>query len=125
MRAPTIALGVTSTVLVFGVGSAGAEPCSQEIVDVTRKLAAGAASSGPTTGRPAPIAGDQAGRQSGTGLSSKQTPGKATSSADVQRQLGVKADASQALERALGLNAQGKEAECMDEVKNARQLAGL
>jgi hypothetical protein len=125
MRAPTIALVVSSTVFVLGVGSAGAGPCSQEIADVTKKLAASDAGSGPTTGTPAPSAGDQGGRHPGTGLISKETQGKATSSKDVQRQSGVKADASQALERARGLDAQGKETECMNEVMNAKQLAGL
>lgn len=124
MRAPTIAL-VVSTMCVLGVGSASAGPCSQEIADVTKKLAASDAGSGPTTGAPGPSAGDQAGRHPGTGLISKETQGKATSSEDAQRQSGVKADASQALERARGLEAQGKEAECMNEVMNAKQLAGL
>src|SRR5262245_9939097 len=125
MRAPIIALVVSSSVLVLGGASAGAGSCSQEIVEVTKKLAASDAGSGPTTGSPAPTAGDQAGRHPGTGLISKETQGKATSSTDVQRQSGVKADASQALERARGLDAQGKEGECMNEVMNARQLAGL
>ena len=125
MRASTIALVLTSTAFVLGMGSARAGPCSQEIVDVTKKLAAKDAGTGPTTGTPAPTTADQPARHPGTGLISKETQGKATSPADVQRQSGVKADASQALERARGLDAQGKEAECMNEVMNARQLAGL
>jgi len=122
MRFP---LFIACAALLLSVGKAGAAPCSQEIADVTKKLAASDAGAGPTTGTPGPIAGDQAGRHPGTGLISKETQGKATSPADVQRQSGVKADAGQALERARGLDAQGKEAECMDEVKNAKQLAGL
>jgi hypothetical protein len=125
MRAPMIALLVTFTASALSVGSAGAGPCSQEIADVTKRLAASDAGTGPSTGTPAPTAGDQPGRHPGTGLISKETQGKATSPADVQRQSGVKADASQALERARGLEAQGKEAECMREVMNAKQLAGL
>ena len=120
-----LALFIACTALLLSVGRAGAGPCSQEIADVTKKLAATDAGVGPTTGTPGPIAGDQAGRHPGTGLISKETQGKATSPADVQRQSGVRADASHALERARGLDAQGKEAECIDEVKNARQLAGL
>jgi hypothetical protein len=56
---------------------------------------------------------------------SKETEGKATSAQDVQRQSGVKVEASNALDRARALDAQGNEAECMNEVKKAKQVAGL
>jgi len=99
MRACETALITCITVQLLGIASATAEPCSQEIMDVTQKLAVNE----PKT----------------------EMLGKGTSSQDGQRQLAVIADAGQALERARGLDAQGKEAECMTEVMNARQLAGL
>ena len=101
MRARRTALISCITVQLLGIAPAAAEPCSQEIMDVTKKLAVSTAS--PTT----------------------EMLAKGTSSQAGQRQLGVISDASQALERARGLDAQGKEAECMTEVMNARQLAGL
>jgi len=84
-------------------------------MDVTKKLAATDAGSGPTTGKPGPMAGDQKGQHPGTSVISKETEGKATSPQDVQRQSGVKTEASHALERARALDTQGKEAECMNE----------
>jgi hypothetical protein len=51
MRASNIAL-VTCATLVLGTASAGAGPCKQEIMDVTKKLAATDAGSGPSTGHP-------------------------------------------------------------------------
>ena len=118
MRASTVVL-MTCAFWALGTANAGAGPCNQEIMDVTKKLAATDAGSGPTTGNPAPMAGDQKGQPSGTSVISKETAGKATSAQDVQRQSGVKADASRALERARALDAQGKEAECMIEVRHA------
>jgi hypothetical protein len=99
MRARETALITCITVQLLQIASAAAEPCSQEIMDVTKKLAV----SEPKT----------------------EMLGKGTSSQDGRWQLEVISDASQALERARGLDAQGKEAECMTEVMNARQLAGL
>ena len=125
MKAASKTLFAIGTAWLLGTASAGAGPCSQEIMDVTKKLAASDAGSGPTTGNPGATAGDQKGQHPGTSLMSKETQGKAISPKDVQRQSGVKSDASQALERARGFDAQGKETECMNEVMNARQLAGL
>lgn len=124
MKGPSLAL-ISCTLFVLGTANASAGPCSQEIVEVTKTLAASDAGSGPTTGTPAPTAGDQKGQHPGTALVSKETQGKATSPQDVQRQSGVKSAASQALERARAFDSQGKEAECMNEVKSAKQLAGL
>lgn len=109
----------------LSTAGAGAGPCNQEIVAVTKRLAAVDAGSGPTTGNPAPMAGDQKGQHPGTALMSKETEGKATSAQDAQRQSGVKVEASSALDRARAFDAQGKEAECMNEVKKAKQVAGL
>ena len=92
---------------------------------MTKKLAATDAGSGPSTGNPGAMAGDQKGQHPGTSVISKETAGKATSPQDVQRQSGVKTEASQALERARAFDAQGKETECMNEVGNAKRLAGL
>jgi hypothetical protein len=125
MKAASKVLIACSTAWMLSSVSAGAGPCSQEIMDVTKKLASSDAGSGPTTGNPAATAGEQKGQHPGTSLMSKESQGKATSPQDVQRQSGVKTDASQALERARGFDAQGKEAECMHEVMNAKQLAGL
>jgi len=71
------------------------------------------------------MAGDQKGQHPGTSLMSKETAGKATSGQDVRQQSGVKVEASNALERARAFDAQGKEAECMEEVRKAKQVAGL
>jgi hypothetical protein len=125
MRAAITVLMACSTALVLGITGAGAGPCTQEIMNVSKKLAASDAGTGPTTGNPESTAGNQKGQHPGTSLMSKETQGKAISPNDVQRQSGIKSDASQALERARGLDAQGKEAECMNEVTHARRLAGL
>jgi hypothetical protein len=124
MRASNIVL-MTCVSFALGTANAGAGPCNQEIMDVTKKLAASDAGSGPSTGNPGRMAGDQKGQHPGTSVISKETEGKATSPQDVQRQSGVKTEASHALERARALDAQGKEAECMNEVRSAKQLAGL
>src|SRR5262249_4429217 len=97
MRARETALITFIIVQLLGIAAATAEPCRQEIMDVTKKLA---------VNEPKP-----------------ERLGKGASAQDGQR-LGVISDAGQALERARGLDAQGKEAECMTEVMNAKQLAG-
>lgn len=113
------------TIVFLGTASAGAGPCKQEIMEVSKRLAATDAGSGPTTGKPAPMAGDQKGQHPGTTLMSKETEGKATSGQDVRQQSGVKVEASNALDRARAFDARGKEAECMEEVRKAKQVAGL
>ncbi|HJZ33351.1 MAG TPA: hypothetical protein VKF35_19685 [Hyphomicrobiaceae bacterium] len=123
MKAPSIL--VTSLAGLFlGMGHASAASCSQEIMDVTKTLAGQDAGSGPTSGTPSASAGDEKGQHPATSLIGKETAGKATSAEDVRRQSGLKTAAGEALERARSLVAQGKEKECMDEVNNARQLAG-
>jgi hypothetical protein len=116
---------VMCAVLALGATNAEAGPCTQEILDVTKKLAASDAGAGPSTGHPKAMVGDQKGQHPGTSLMSKETRGKATSAQDVERQSGIKLEASRALERARALDAQGKQAACMNEVRNARRLAGL
>jgi hypothetical protein len=56
---------------------------------------------------------------------SKEAEGKAASPADVRRQSGTMSEASTALEYARVLDRQGKEAECMTTVGNAKELGGL
>ena len=76
MKGPSLVL-ITCTLFVLETANASAGPCSQEIVDVTKTLAASDAGSGPTTGTPAATAGDQKGQ-------SHITPGCTTS---VRRQI--------------------------------------
>ena len=123
MKTPNIVV-MSAAVLVLGVGNAAAASCNQEIMDVSKMLVASDAGTGPTTGSPKATAGDQKGQHPGTSLMNKEMAGKAASPEDVQRQSGVKSAASEALERARTFSVQGKEQECMNEVKNARQLAG-
>ena len=94
-------------------------------MNVSKRLAASDAGTGPSTGNPETTAGNQKGQHPGTSLMSKETQDKAISSNDVRRQSGIKSDASQALARARSLDAQGKEAECMNEVTHAKRLAGM
>jgi hypothetical protein len=124
MPARGIAL-IGTGVLVLQIANAGAEPCSQEIMDVTKKLAASDAALGSTADKPTATLGAQKRQHPRRSLLHEETAGEATSARDGQHQSGVLFDASQALERARGLDAQGKEEECMTEVMNARQLTGL
>jgi hypothetical protein len=124
MRAPCRVLAAVA-VSVLATAHAGAEPCNQDIMDVTKRLATSDAGSAPTTASPAATAGSQKGQHPAPALISKETEGKAASSEEARLRSGVKLDASQALERARGLDAQGKESECLAEVMNAKQLAGL
>ena len=124
----------------LGVGSATSGPCTIEIDGLAKTLAAKDAGSGPTAG--ASGGTQSAARPSDqhppTAAMSQETQGKATSPEDVRRQTagqptaaqqgttGAAAgpDASSALNRARALDQQGKEAECMQAVGEAKQLAG-
>src|SRR5262249_4213646 len=118
-------MAVCAAVLALGTASASAGPCTGQIKDLAKRLAASDAGMGPTKGSPAPTAGDQKGQHPGTSLMSKETERKATSPDDVLRQGGIKTEASKDLARARALDAKGKEAACMDAVKSAKQRAGL
>jgi hypothetical protein len=122
---PLKVIATCTSMLVLGTSAAIAGPCTQQIDDIAKQLAASDAGAGPTKGSPAPTAGDQKGQHPGTSLMSKETEGKATSPDDVLRQGGVKAGASRALESARRLDAEGKEAACIDAVKSAKEQAGL
>jgi hypothetical protein len=124
MRPLTKTVAISATLLALGATGAIAGPCTRQIADVSKQLAARDAGAGPTQGSPAPTAGDQKGRHPATSLIGKETKGKATSPEDALRQGGIKTEASRALERARQLDAQGKEAACMTAVKSARELAG-
>ena len=123
-------------------GPATAGPCTGEIDTLTKTLASKDAGSGPTAGvtGSTPSAASPSGQHPPTSIMRQQTEGKATSPEDVRRQTagqptaaqqgtsGTRADspmqASSALDRARALDQQGKEAECMEAIREAKQLTG-
>ena len=141
----------TRTFIVAGIALVGSGlspaisgPCTMEIDGLTKTLAAKDAGSGPTVG-----ATGQANAPTGssaqhppTAVMRQETQGKATSPEDVRRQTQGEPPAAQqgmagtagksermdqvdkALEQARALDRQGKEAECMDTVRRAKELAG-
>lgn len=123
MRAPSIVLVICATFFVVGVAHAEPGSCNQEIMDVTKKLAASETGSGSTTLNSPVVAPTD--RHPGTARIGEDAQDKATSAQEVERRFRAKSDASQALEYAHSLDVQGKEAECMNEVMNAKQLGGL
>jgi hypothetical protein len=134
----------TMALLALGIAPADAGPCGMEIDNLTKTLAAKDAGSGPTAGRSGGTqpAASPAGQHPPTSVMKQETEGKATSPEDVRRQTtgqppaaqqgttgstataGAPVQASSALERARMLDRQGKEAECMEAVREAKQLAG-
>jgi hypothetical protein len=134
---------ILASMALFAVAtSANAGPCTTEIDTVAKTLASKDAGSGPT-GSVAP--GMQSAQTSGsqhppTSIMKQQTEGKAASPEDVRRQTAGQPTAAQqgsaatksetpmqassALDRARMLDGQGKEAECMAAVREAKQLAG-
>jgi hypothetical protein len=136
---------IVTSIALFGagIGSANSGPCAVEIDGLTKALASKDAGSGPTVG-----AGGQAqapmksGQHPPTAIMSQQTQGKATSPEDVRRQnqgqptaaeqgaAGTSSGpnktetADKALQRARALDAQGKEADCMETVRQAKELIG-
>lgn len=115
-------MAVSATTLALGSVSASAGPCSQQIATLSKQMAASDAGSGTTGARPAPTTGDQKGRHPPTSVMGKETEGKATSPADVQRQTRIKGEASSALALARKLDAQGR-AECRDAMDIAERLS--
>lgn len=135
----------SSAMLALNVSFATAGPCTVEIDSVTKTLAAKDAGSGPTPG--AGSGGTQSsatpsGQHPPTAILGQETQGRAASPEDVRRQTagqptaaqqgttgtavggGDMGAASSALDRARALDQQGKEAECMDVVREAKGLAG-
>jgi hypothetical protein len=126
------------------LSSAISGPCSMEIEGLAKALAAKDAGSGPTVGatgqRTAPT-GSSA-QHPPTAVMGQETQGKATSPEDVRRQTQGQPTAAQqgtsgaagrsdgldqadkALELARSLDREGKEAECMDSMRRAKELAG-
>ena len=140
MKTQTLILA--SMALFAFAASANAGPCTTEIDKVAKTLAAKDAGSGPTGSAAsgmstAPASGSQ---HPPTSIMKQQTEGKATSPEDVRRQTAGQPTAAQqgssatkseapmqassALDRARTLDRQGKEAECMAAVREARQIAG-
>ena len=140
MKTQTLILA--SMALFAFAASANAGPCTTEIDTVAKTLAAKDAGSGPTGSA---AGGMQSAATSGsqhppTSIMKQQTEGKATSPEDVRRQTAGQPTAAQqggtatksetpmqassALDRARMLDRQGKEAECMAAVREAKQLAG-
>jgi hypothetical protein len=130
--------------LALGVSSATSGPCSSEIDSLTKTLAAKDAGSGPTAGAAGgtPSATSPSGQHPPTSIMGQQTEGRATSPEDVRRQTegqptaaqqgtssaAARTDspsqASSALDRARALDKQGKEAECMEAIREAKQHIG-
>jgi hypothetical protein len=128
----------------LGVGSASSGPCTTEIDGLAKTLAAKDAGSGPTAGASGATqsAASPSGQHPPTSIMRQESEGKATSPEDVRRQTagqptttqqgttgaaagpGNTIEASRALDRARTLDQQGKEAECMEAVREAKQLAG-
>jgi hypothetical protein len=142
MKSRTLILA-SMALFVSGASSAISGPCTTEIDGLTKTLAAKDAGSGPTSGaagRTQEPAGSSA-QHPPTAVMRQETQGKATSPEDVRRQnqgqptvaqqtpgTAVGTDkmdeAAKALARARALDAQGKEAECIDAVRQGKELTG-
>jgi hypothetical protein len=140
MRMKTF-IAASAAVLALGASSASSGTCTGEIDTVAKMLAARDAGSGPTAG----AAGTTQSPATPTpqhppaAVMGQETQGKATSPEDVRRQTegrptttqqgatgpaaGSAVEASSALDRARALDRQGREAECMEAVSEAKQLA--
>ena len=137
---------VLASVALFalGVSSATSGPCTMEIDGLAKTFAAKDAGSGPTSGAGGgvPSSAQKSDQHPPSAIMGQETQGKATSPEDVRRQTagqptateqgktgaaagsGNSVEASRALDRARALDQQGKEAECMAAVGEAKQLAG-
>jgi hypothetical protein len=136
---------VAGALLAVPMSSAAAGPCTTEIDNVSKLMAARDAGAGPTTG-----AGGTAGQQPAdrpaqhppTEIIGRETQGKAASPQDVQSQTrggptaaeqaqGARrpaaeaiASAQTAVEEARNHDRAGKEAECMDAIGRAKRSLG-
>jgi hypothetical protein len=138
-------LMVTSFALLSWIpSSANAGPCTTEIDNITKSLAAADAGSGPTLGQgttrtQAPSS--SSGQHPPTAVMRRETEGKATSDQDVRRQSQGEPTAAEqgrrgagandkmaqvdnALQRARAFDSQGKESECMDSARKAKEILG-
>jgi hypothetical protein len=137
MKTATLFLAGTA-LIVCGLGPALAGPCTTEIDSLTKTLSASDAGSGPTA--PGGASGRAGGEHPPTAAMGKETQSRAASPEDVRRQTmgqptvaetGRSAAAPEAmykaneeLARAREFDRQGKEAECMSSVRQARQFSG-
>jgi hypothetical protein len=129
--------------LALGAGSATAGPCTTEIDNLAKVIAAKDAGSGPTSGTTGATRSEATppAEHPPTAVMRQQTEGKATSPEDVRRQIegqppaaqqgttgvattGGTSEASNMLSRARELDRQGKEAECMNTLQEAKQMVG-
>ncbi|KFC64653.1 Hypothetical protein precursor [Bosea sp. LC85] len=136
-------LAIACIVSAFQASTAIAGPCAGEVETLTKTLAATDAGAGPTSGGAGtaqPGAGPA--QHPPAEIMAREAQGKAASPEDVRRQTqgqstaaeqakgarppGTtnKAEASAALDRAKGLDRAGREAECMEAVKQAKRLMG-
>ncbi len=133
---------VVSCLLAVSMNAAQAGPCTTEIDNLAKAMASKDAGQGPTPGAGAATSpGTPAGQHPPGAVMGKQSEGKATSSRDVSLQntgqppageKGTKetapaaatnaTDASAALARARQADAQGKEADCMSAIAEAKRL---
>jgi hypothetical protein len=131
-------------VLVFlGVTGANAGPCSIEIATFAKALASRDAGSGPPLGAQPPnhFPSNQSDRHPPTTTMGEQTDGKATSPEDVRQNAGQptsaqsgSADADSVTDRTVvAINAlklaqffdrQGRQRECMEAIREAKQIIG-
>src|SRR5262245_53592424 len=143
MKIQTFVLA-SAALFALGTGSAISGPCTMEIEGLTKTLAAKDAGAGPTSGAAggAQSTASQSGQHPPTSVMTQETQGKATSPEDVQRQTmgqptateqgrtgpaaaaGNTIEASRALDRARALDQQGKEAECVSALGEAKQHVG-
>ena len=126
--------------LLHCAGPAQAGECTGEIANLTKQVTATDAGSGPTAGSPPASPGSaDASQHPPTGRMTDATQGRAASPQDVRQQTqGAPTAADQAksgtgsesrgveisalLERAKSLDQTGKEADCMDAVRQAKLL---
>jgi hypothetical protein len=121
--------------ITLTVIAAQAGPCTGEIESLTKTMASKDAGSGPTSGSGGTVGSGTpaAGQHPPTTAMSQATQGGAASPQDVRQQTAGQPTAAQqqgtidvsaALARARDLDKQGKEAECMQAVQQAKQLSG-
>lgn len=139
------AIAITACLVsTLSTGSALAGACTSEIEQLTKTMATKDAGSGPTSGATgsAPAQSQQSQAQHPpAAIMGQQTAGKAASPEDVRRQTEGRptttqqatggagnqrnhAEASASLAKAKEHDAAGREAECMEAVKNAKSLTG-
>jgi hypothetical protein len=143
MKIQTFVLA-SAALLALGTSSAMSGPCTMEIENLTKTLAAKDAGAGPTTGAAgaAQSTAQPSGQHPPSAIMGQEAQGRAMSPEEVRRQTagqptatgqattgaaapsGNTLEASRKLEVARSLDQQGKEADCMSAIGEAKQLAG-